>query len=114
MSKINVTIWNEFTHEKQNDYVKSIYPNGLHATIKKYLECDENLNIRLAALDDPDQGLPDDVLNSTDVLLWWGHMRHGDVNDELVSKVRRRVISEGMGFMPLHSAHASKPFCSII
>ncbi|MDD4774324.1 MAG: ThuA domain-containing protein [Eubacteriales bacterium] len=114
MSKINVTIWNEFTHEKQNEYVKSIYPDGLHAAIKKHLDTDENLNVRLAALDDPHQGLPDDVLNSTDVLLWWGHMRHGDVSDDLVARIRRRIISEGMGFIPLHSAHASKIFCSVI
>ena len=99
MSRINVTIWNEFTHEKHNEYVKSIYPDGLNAAIKKYLEGDGNFNIRLAALDDPEQGLPDEVLNSTDVLLWWGHMRHGDVKDGLVAKIRRRVISEVMGFI---------------
>ena len=35
MSKIRVTIWNEFTHEKHSDEVRAIYPDGLHATIKK-------------------------------------------------------------------------------
>ncbi len=114
MNKINVTIWNEYTHEKHNEYVKSIYPEGLHATIKSFQDQDETLNVRLAALDDPYQGLPDEVLNSTDVLMWWGHMRHGDVDDGLVAKIRRRVISEGMGFIAMHSAHASKPFCSIV
>ncbi len=111
---INVTIWNEYTHEKTEPYVHEIYPDGLHAVIKSFQDKDPELNVRLAALDDPDQGLPDDVLNSTDVLLWWGHMRHGDVKDELVAKIRRRVISCGMGFVALHSAHASKPFGAIV
>jgi len=114
MKKINVTIWNEFTHEKTDAHVKEIYPDGLHATIKSWQDKDETLNVRLAALDDPDNGLPDEVLNSTDVLLWWGHMRHHDVPDALVEKIRRRVITDGMGFVPLHSAHASKPFAAII
>jgi len=112
--KIRVTIWNEFTHEKHNDFVKSIYPNGLHATIKSYLDANEDFEIRLAALDDPDQGLPDDVLNNTDVLLWWGHMRHGDVDDNLVNKIVHRVYTQGMGFIALHSGHHSKPFRKLV
>ena len=83
---IRVTIWNEFRHEKKSERVKAIYPNGLHATIKEYLDTDEELEVRLAALDDENQGLPDDVLENTDVLLWWGHMAHAEVDDELVEK----------------------------
>ncbi|NLE12708.1 MAG: trehalose utilization protein ThuA [Clostridiales bacterium] len=113
-NKINVTIWNEFTHEKSNAAAKAIYPKGIHACIRDFLADDPDLNITLAALDDPDQGLPDEVLNNTDVLLWWGHMRHGDVDDSLVARIRQRVYARGMGFMPLHSAHHSKPFRSIL
>lgn len=111
---INVTIWNEFCHEKSDENVKKIYPNGLHATIGEFLSKNEDIKVTLAALDDPDQGLPDEVLNNTDVLLWWGHMCHGAVNDELVEKIRQRVYINGMGFIPLHSAHHSKPFKAII
>ncbi len=114
MNKIRVTIWNEFHHEKTDENVKAIYPNGLHAKIKEMLSFDTDLEITLAALDDPDQGLPKELLDKTDVLLWWGHMRHGDVSDELVDRVAYRVINEGMGFIPLHSAHESKPFRRII
>ncbi len=110
---IRVTIWNEFTHEKTNDYVKSIYPCGLHATIKEAIEC-EDVVVTLAALDDPDQGLPDEVLNNTDVLMWWGHMRHHEVDDALVSRIVDRVYNHGMGFIALHSAHFSKPFDRIV
>ena len=114
MSKIRVTIWNEFTHEKHSDEVRAIYPDGLHATIKKYLEPNSDFEIRLAALDDPDQGLPDEVLNNTDVLRWWGHMRHHEVDDALVARICDRVRRNGMGFIALHSAHASKPFGALV
>ena len=63
---------------------------------------------------DPDQGLPDEVLNNTDVLLWWGHMNHGEVKDDLVERIRQRVYVGGMGFIALHSAHHSKPFRAIV
>ncbi len=111
---IRVTIWNEFRHEKIKEKVKALYPNGLHATIKEYLDTDEELEVRLAALDDPDQGLPDEVLNDTDVLLWWGHMAHKEVDDELVEKIRVRVYTGKMGFIALHSGHHSKPFKRIL
>ena len=110
---IHVTIWNEFHHEKTNEEAKALYPAGIHATIRDFLQSDDNLDIRLAALCDEDQGLPEDVLNHTDVLVWWGHMKHGEVKDELVERIRARVY-EGMGFVALHSAHHSKPFKAIL
>lgn len=113
MSKqINVTIWNEFRHEKTDDKVKALYPDGIHAYLKEALGCDE-LNITLAALDDPDQGLPDDVLNNTDVLVWWAHMHHWEVSDELVKKIKERVFG-GMGLILLHSAHYSKVIQEVV
>ncbi len=113
MSKIQVTVWNEYRHEKNNDEVRALYPNGLHAEIGKALsECDD-LEITLAALDDPEQGLPDELLNRTDVLFWWGHMAHGEVSDALVEKIRNRVYN-GMGLVVLHSGHYSKVFRNVV
>ena len=69
---LNVVVWNEYRHEKLEEACRNIYPDGIHGLIKSFLEADDaSLNVRLAALDDPDQGLPDEVLNETDVLLWW-------------------------------------------
>ena len=114
MSKIKVTIWNEYRHEKKNPKVAELYPNGIHGKIAEFLgDCDD-IETTLAALDDPDQGLPDEVLNNTDVLIWWGHMHHGEVNDELVEKIRQRVYTGKMGFIALHSGHKSKPFMRIV
>ncbi len=108
MKKINLTIWNEFIHEVQHDAVKKIYPDGIHMALANGLKADD-LNIRTATLDQDEQGLPDEVLNSTDVLIWWGHMAHGQVTDELVKKIQMRILS-GMGLIVLHSGHFSKIF----
>ena len=109
---IRVTFWHEFRHEKTKPEAKALYPDGLHAYLKSVLECDD-IKITLAALDDPNQGITDELLDNTDVLMWWGHAYHKEVDDELVEKIRQRVYA-GMGFLPLHSAHHSKPFQRII
>lgn len=106
---INVTIWNEGRHEKESESVAKVYPDGIHNCIAEFLGTDEELNITTATLDDEFNGLPDEVLENTDVLLWWGHMAHDDVPNELVEKIYNRVM-RGMGFIALHSAHFSKPF----
>src|SRR5690606_23866 len=62
-----------------------------------------------ATLDEPEHGLTEEVLANTDVLIWWGHMAHGEVNDEIVNRVYERVLA-GMGLIVLHSGHFSKIF----
>ncbi len=109
--KINVTIWNEFRHEKENEAVKKIYPEGMHMAIAKGIAA-ADLNIRTATLDEPEHGLTEEVVENTDVMLWWGHCHHGAVADEVVQRVRRRVL-EGMGLIVLHSGHYSKIFKSL-
>lgn len=109
MEKINVTIWNEYCHEKLDENIAKIYPEGIHGAIKQKLSASEKFNIRVATLDMEDHGLSDEVLDNTEVLLWWGHMKHGDVRDEIAAKVKEKVLG-GMGFIALHSAHGSKPF----
>lgn len=102
---MNITVWNEFRHEKESELVQKHYPEGIHEVIAKFLDG----NVTTATLDMPEHGLTDDVLNNTDVLIWWGHKAHEEVQDEIVEKVYKRVL-EGMGFIALHSAHFSKVF----
>jgi len=109
---INVTIWNEFVHEKIHDEVREVYPDGLHRALADGLG-GEGFAIRTATLDQPEHGLSDEVLNSTDVLIWWGHMAHDRVSDEIVQKVTQRVLN-GMGMIVLHSGHFSKPFKALM
>ncbi len=113
MGNIRATVWNEFRHERTEEDIKKIYPDGLHAEIGRALNEAGGIDVTLAALDDPEQGLPDAVLENTDVLLWWGHMFHGEVSDGLVEKIKRRVL-EGMGLIVLHSGHQSKVFRSVV
>lgn len=105
---MKVTVWNEFAHEKTDEKVKAIYPDGIHMTIARFLS-DAGFEVRTATLDDPECGLTDEVLDDTDVLFWWGHMRHGMVPDEVVDRVYKHVMN-GMGMVVLHSGHASKIF----
>lgn len=105
---IKVLIWNEFAHEKIDETVKSIYPEGIHKAIADFLKCDD-IEIKTATLDDENCGITKEILDDTDVMLWWGHMKHKDVPDEIAFMVRDAVL-EGMGMIFLHSAHHSKPF----
>ena len=110
---IRVFVWNEFHSEKKYEAVREIYPNGIHGAIADFLKVDEKLEVLTGTLHDPAQGLPDDVLNRIDVLIWWGHSCHHEVDDDLVARIQKRV-HEGMGFIALHSAHMSKPFLSLM
>lgn len=107
-SKMKVTIYNEFRHEKTDQAVRDVYPDGLHSPIADYLKGKDHV-VRIATLDEPEHGLTDDVLATTDVLVWWGHMAHDEVKDEIVKKVYQRVM-DGMGLIVLHSGHYSKIF----
>ncbi|KZS47914.1 trehalose utilization protein ThuA [Paenibacillus glucanolyticus] len=113
MGNIKVTVWNEYRHERHNEQVASIYPNGIHRAIADHLEGVEGLEVATAVLDEPDHGLTDERLANTDVLLWWGHLAHDEVRDEIVEKVRQRVL-DGMGLIVLHSGHGSKIFSKLL
>ncbi|MBO2944665.1 ThuA domain-containing protein [Paenibacillus sp. F411] len=113
MNDIQVTVWNEYRHEKQNPQVHSIYPNGLHEAIAGYLRKDSRLKVRTAVLDEPQHGLSEEVLDNTDVLIWWGHKAHDEVQDDIVEKVQQRVL-DGMGLIVLHSGHGAKIFTELL
>lgn len=106
---IQLTIWNEFVHEREHPAVAKIYPSGIHGALAEALQIQPDFVIRTATLDQEDQGLPQEVLDGTDVLLWWGHAAHDAVSDEMVSRVQQRVLA-GMGLIVLHSGHYSKIF----
>lgn len=108
MTPIRVTVWNEFRHEKENPAIKAIYPEGIHAAIANFLET-QAFTVRTATLDEPEHGLTETVLAETDVLIWWGHKAHADVQDEIAERVQQRVLA-GMGLIVLHSGHFSKIF----
>lgn len=105
---LRVTVWNEYRHERHNPAVQRIYPEGMHATIAAALRA-AGCTVRTATLDEPEHGLSEEVLAATDVLVWWGHLAHDEVRDEVVARVHERVLG-GMGLIVLHSGHFSKIF----
>ncbi len=112
-TKIRVTVWNEFQHEKNNEAVRKLYPKGMHVTIGAALKKNPDMSVRYATLDEPEHGLTQKVVDTTDVLIWWGHCAHDRVQDEIVKRVQKRVL-EGMGLIVLHSGHFSKIFKALM
>ena len=88
---IRVTIWNEYLHERRDQRVGAVYPQGIHEAIAAGLKAHagDDVVARTATLDQPEQGLPDEVLRDTDVLIWWGHVAHGQVADSVVDRVQQ-------------------------
>jgi trehalose utilization protein len=110
---LRVTVWNEFHHEKHNPIVAAIYPEGIHVALKAGLVARGLPQVRTATLEEPEHGLTEAALDATDVLVWWGHRRHDDVDDAIVERVKARVLA-GMGLVVLHSGHYSKLFRSLM
>lgn len=113
---LRITVWNEGVHEQRQQpaNISSYYPNGIHGAIAEGLgEHLTDASIRTATLADPEHGLTEQVLADTDVLLWWGHIAHDEVRDEVVERVQRHVLG-GMGLIVLHSGHFSKIFTRLM
>lgn len=110
---LHVTVWNEYRVEREDASAAQHYPRGLHDTIARRLNLEPDLEAATATLDEPDQGLGLDRLARTDVLLWWAHRSHHELDDERVKAVAERV-HEGMGLVILHSAHFAKPFIRLM
>jgi len=112
---IRVTVWGENRHEQRDESVRTLYPDGMHATIADGIA--EHLGaaavVRTATMDQPEHGLSEEVLAGTDVLTWWGHIAHDEVADAVVERVKARVL-QGMGLLVLHSGHWSKIFRSLM
>ena len=106
---INVLVWGENVHERENEIVREIYPEGMHTAIARQIAADGDLKVSTAVLQEPEHGLSEERLAGTDVLVWWGHKAHRQVDDAIVERVAKRVW-EGMGLIVLHSGHFSKIF----
>lgn len=107
---IRVLIWDEQQPQQKQAYGDKF----LGETIAAYLEKQPGLAVKSVSISSPEQGLGNDVLDNTDVVVWWGHVRNNDVTDEHAEAVVRRVLDGRISLMPLHSAHWSKPFVRLM
>lgn len=110
---IRVLVWNEYRHERSEEAVRAVYPDGIHGAIAEFLGREEDITVKTAVLDDEGAGITKSLLDETDVLIWWGHIAHREVPDEVAEMVRDAVL-EGMGVIFLHSGHHSKPFRALM
>ncbi|KIS26021.1 glutamine amidotransferase [Arthrobacter sp. SPG23] len=114
--KLKIVVWNEAVHEARNEpkTMAGMYPEGIHGAIAAGLRASyPDSEISTATLADPEHGLSEEVLEQTDVLLWWGHIAHQEVSDEVVERVQRHVLG-GMGLVVLHSGHFAKIFTRLL
>jgi len=109
MKKIRVVVWGENVHEQKSEAIRKVYPEGIHQCIAANLATDESLEVGTATLQQPEHGLSESRLTQTDVLIWWGHIAHAEVADQIINRIQKRVL-EGMGLVVLHSGHYSKIF----
>jgi trehalose utilization protein len=115
-ARTRVVVWNENVHETRGDEtVARNYPQGIHGAVADGLVelLGDEVDVSTATLADPEHGLTEERLAATDVLLWWGHVAHDQVADEVVERVVRHVQA-GMGLIVLHSGHYSKPFTRLL
>ena len=75
----------------------------MHGAIAAFLRKSRTSRCARPPLDERSTVLTESVLDQTDVLVWWGHMAHGDVQDEIVERAKKRVWR--MGLVVLHSGH---------
>ena len=104
---IRVTVWNEYIHEQEQEEIRRIYPEGIHECIAGFLKKEDDIEVRTATFQEPEHGLTEEVLQNTDVLIYWSHMRQEEFSDEVAKRIQRHVLN-GMGLIALHSAHYSK------
>lgn len=134
---IKVTVWNEYVQEQMDvkgdkffngdvsdefreeftrraKEIQEIHNGAIHNTLRDLLEEDEEIQVcHIANLEMEECGLTKEVLDDTDVLVWWAHVAHDKVPDEIAERVRDYVL-RGMGFIALHSAHPSKPMQKLL
>jgi len=107
---VHVLVWDE-----QQPDQKRAYDGGfLGEAIAAHLAKQPGLAVKSVNINSPEQGLSISNLNAADVLIWWGHVRQRDVNQERVSEVVERVKSGKLALIALHSAHWSQPFVRLM
>lgn len=102
---IRVLVWDE-----QQPAQQKVYTNFLGNHIAAHLRQNAALEVRSANLNEPNQGLSEALLDQTDVIIWWGHVRHDDVPQGIADAIVDRVKRGKLALIALHSAHWSAPF----
>ncbi|WP_418759192.1 ThuA domain-containing protein [Gemmiger formicilis] len=111
---MNVLVWYENRPLPEAVQAEArIYPRGIHGALADLFGAQDDMCVRTAVMQDPQQGFSDENLAWADVLVYFGHKHWREVADDRVDLIQRRVL-EGMGLILLHSSHASKIFSRLM
>ncbi|MBO0894057.1 MAG: ThuA domain-containing protein [Acidimicrobiales bacterium] len=123
---MRVTVWGEgfldlrtlgdkpppLNYTNYADEARRIYPDEVHQTIARGLR--DHLGavaeVTASGLEDPECGLGAVLLEATDVLVWWSHVKEHLLPAETVERVLTRIQKDGMGMVVLHSGAQSRIF----
>ncbi len=105
---IDVTIFNEYKHEREIESIRKVYPDGIHGCLKSFLETEDDIRVHTATFEEPEHGLTEELLEQTDVLIFWIHALQDEFSDDVTARNQSTVL-RGMGLITLHSGHYSKP-----
>lgn len=107
-SKRRVIVWSEGTEPAK------VYPQGIRGAVAESLNPLADWDVIVRTITDEGQGVPEEDLAKTDVLMWWGHQRHNEIKDETVARIEKNVKERGMGFIALHSSHFARPYKALM
>jgi trehalose utilization protein len=107
---IRVLVWDEQQPAQKQAYGDKF----LGETIAAHLSGLPGITVKSVGLNSPDQGLDKATLDGTDVVIWWGHIKHDQVKDENAERIVSRVMAGRLALITLHSAHWSKPFVRLM
>ena len=83
---VSVTIWNEYIQERVEDDVGAVHPNGIHTVRREALEAVGH-EVHVATYAEPDHGLTPEVLDETEVLVYWEHRAHDYIKKTVVNRI---------------------------
>jgi trehalose utilization protein len=107
---IRVLVWDEQQPEQKQAYGDRF----LGETIAAHLGTLPGIAVKTAALDSANQGVDEATLDSTDVVIWWAHIKSAALTNANAERIASRVRDGKLGFIALHSAHWAKPFVRLM
>ena len=80
---IHVLVWDE-RQPRQKEAYENFLGNEIVARLKATTT---DLEFRSVSIDDAEQGLSSGNLEWADVIIWWGHVRQGEINEETSQRI---------------------------
>lgn len=108
LGPVRVRLWSEGTAPR------SVYPEDIDGALAEDFRRRTSVAVATARLDEPENGVSDAALDATDVLVWWGRLRHDELADDRAAAIVERVKAGRLGFVALHASFGSKPFRALM